>query len=420
MGPRLSLRSASKPFHSTNFIRSTQFSTMWQLDDRLCSKRKKDLQQAEESPLRPKRRHQKLNRRLKLFLEQPEETIAMHVLVGDEDHGALDFLVSWVHEAAESNQRFGLPRMPLQIHVAHDTTSAAACLQRNSIHLALLSMDLMLMINPASLSGEEAPDIGTVFVVHTTDAEVSMQLDSHSLGEIYQVCGAQDRLEWPPTAESVRRLLQQWMPHTTVDADGTPKVRGRSVEASPVINSPLAKTRAGWQDPMIAERFHNLYLRSPPGASTTLASPPLAFGLRILIVSSCHLTAQILIHHCECFDLWVEHVISVEDAERKLSSDCHPHDLVLLVPDQMGDAYQLAAWWRERSAATASESGSSSPLGNPKASGTAPKTEFVTISALPCVEACAKAGIAYCLSQPVSARCVAFALSHWLDARRGK
>ena len=103
--------------------------------------------------------------RLQRFLSGPEEAVT--VLVADEDPSALEQMAVLLDAAADSNTPFGLPPLPLEIHMVSSVEEVCDCLSSHRIDIALVSIPLL-----EDFSEMEEGGTSTVFVaVHTRDTE---------------------------------------------------------------------------------------------------------------------------------------------------------------------------------------------------------------------------------------------------------
>jgi len=370
--------------------------------------------------LRLNKLQRKLLATLERFLNTP--VTPTHLLIADANEAVREHIVSAVMEAADANLEFGLPRLEIQIALACNTEEVVTALKGGQIHIAFIAGDLTDDY-AARLNGSVMPgEVSTIFVSFFCGADLSL-FDPHVL---YRDFGVQDQIEWPPTPSAMRSVLHKWLPCASIAVPPSPLLSHRSPSSSsPLLYSPAA--RQPEPGTPLAPR-----LRHYPGGGGCAAA--LGCPLRILVVSSCHVSAATLVLYCETFALWADHADSAAAAMKRLEARGQPYDLVVVEPALSGpmSGYALCAWWRERAvshevaptplqqavvqaddAAVAAR-----PATVTTVTSTAPiTTEFVCLAEEPDREACADCGIQYCFAKPLSVRCFASVLRKWLMLR---
>ena len=385
--------------------------------------------------------------------------VPFNLLIADSLGSVRETIANLVEQAAVSNLHNGLPPLSISIFHASERADILNAMRNEDIHLALVSVALLddyascLERITQPLDGRGA---ATVYIVH--DHTSSAVFDATQL---YQIFGVQDQLVWPPTLTSMRHTLHKWMPRSGIAFPGSPLLGKRlSSESpppalspeitaptaallSPFRSSPLVSAHSSPPQPMLTSpTLYSPAARQPTVemardlTSVTQADTPLAprlrhhphgggcaaalgCPLRVLVVSSCQVSAATLIHYCEVFTLWADYAADATEAMERLSALSQPYDLVVVDPDLAGDTsgYALCSWWQQQRAAVehARRAHARSSGGIPPLPAT---TEFVCLAETPEPDMCATFGIKHCLAKPFSVRCFAAVLSKWLAPRR--
>jgi len=244
------------------------------------------------------------------------------------------------------------------------------------------------------------------FIIQNSSEEWAPEsFDAEQLEELYNYYFVHDQLEPAPSTESLSRMLHRWMPRAGFNIAGTPIHSVRSPR-SPQVLSPLQVGVSGTLRPTAQGLSAQLLPGAEAGAAGLRLAPPGSFPLRMLIVSSCPLSADVLnlIHYAEIFMIFVDHVDTGEAAMERLSAtDRARYDLIVTEPELSGtvSGYALCSWWREH---TEVQQGGITTVG-----GTIITTpcDCVALSEAPDDGKSALFGIKYCLMKPLSVYCFA-------------
>jgi len=441
----------------------------WAWDDRHKGSARKvaaaDAKEAQTSCRLTKLQH-KLLTQLTHFLNANAETV--NVLVANEDAALSDYVQKMIDQAATSNAHLGF-QLPLKLYTACDRVGVLATMRTSRIEIVILGHRLLDDYNRHLMSEmPSSQDSSAVFVVQCSNSDAS--ITAAELESFYEAFGVQDQLMWPPTLESTRRMLHQWMPRATTNVAGTPlpgsrcSSLGNSLLASPMLtgsrslrtsrDETTGPSGLGPQGPVTLLRVPDLPLPSPalvPATPTqvqvetqdTSGGSPSADGSMIdsmpAIVAMPSPAQSPARHRLRSRSASADasaadalscalRVLVVASSQLSAATSMHYCEIFLLWADYAPDAESAMARLSADSAGydlvivepdfgDAMSGYALCAWWKEHAAMAAARTEFAALSEVPDAEACKAFGIEHCLAKPLSVHCFASILKSWLERK---